>query len=52
MLKERQDLLKAKTPHVRADGLRPTTYGPGQIDALVYELSGLMEEDITIVEGA
>jgi hypothetical protein len=39
-----------KTPHERESLKRTTTATDNQIDALVYELYGLTEDEIAIVE--
>jgi hypothetical protein len=43
-------LRKAKTPHEQESIKRHIAATDGQIDALVYELYGLKEEEIQIVE--
>jgi hypothetical protein len=52
MLKLHKDLPKAKTPHERESIERTIAATDKQIDQLVYELYGLTEEEIRIVEGA
>jgi len=42
---------RARTPHERESLERTIAATDGQIDALVYELYGLTEEEIWIVEG-
>jgi len=44
-------LPKAKTPHEQESLQRQIAATDKSIDALVYELYGLMEADIRIVEG-
>jgi hypothetical protein len=51
MLKLHKDLPKAKTPHEQESLLRQIAATDKQIDALVYELHGLTEGEIRIVEG-
>jgi len=46
-----KDLPKAKTPHEQESIQRQIAATDKQIDALVYELYGLTEEGIRIVEG-
>jgi len=47
-----KQLPKAKTPHEQESLKRTITATDNQIDALVYELCGLTEDEIRIVEGA
>jgi len=49
MLKLQKNLPKARTPH-ELESLKRTTTADNQIDALVYELYGLTEDEIRIVE--
>ena len=51
MLKLHKDLPKAKTPHEQESLQRQIAATDKAIDALVYELYGLTEEEIRIVEG-
>ena len=51
MLKLHKDLPKAKTPHEQESLQRQVAAADKQIDALVYELYGLREEEIRIVAG-
>jgi hypothetical protein len=51
MLKLYKDLPKAKTAHEKTAIERQIQATDKQIDLLVYELYGLMEEEIRIVEG-
>ena len=51
MLKLHKDLPKAKTPHEQESLQRQVAATDKAIDALVYELYGLTEEEIRIVEG-
>jgi predicted nucleic acid-binding Zn-ribbon protein len=51
MLKLHKDLPKAKTPHEQESLQRQIATTDRQIDQLVYELYGLTEEGIRIVEG-
>jgi len=51
MLKLHKDLLKAKTPHEQESLQRQIAATDNAIDALVYELYGLAEGEIEIVEG-
>ena len=51
MLKLHKDLPKAKTPHEQESIQRQIAAKDSQIDALVYELHGLTEEEVRIVEG-
>jgi hypothetical protein len=44
-------LPKAKTPHEQESIKRTIAATDNQIDALVYELYGLNEEEIKVVEG-
>jgi len=52
MLKLHKDLPKAKTPHEQESLKRTIAATDKQIDQLVYELYGLTEDEIRIVEGA
>jgi hypothetical protein len=52
MLKLHKDLPKAKTPHEAEALQRQIAATDRQIDTLVYELYGLTEDEIRIVEGA
>jgi hypothetical protein len=52
MLKLHKDLPKAKTPHEQESLQRQIAATDKAIDALVYELYGLAEEEIRIVEGS
>ena len=52
MLKLHKDLPKAKTPHEQESLQRQIAATDGQIDALVYELYRLTEEEIRVVERA
>ncbi len=51
MLKLHKDLPKAKTPHEQESLQRQIAATDRQIDKLVYELYGLTEQEIRIVEG-
>ena len=51
MLKLHKDLPKAKTPHEQESLNRTIEATDKQIDALVYELYGLTDEEIRVVEG-
>jgi hypothetical protein len=51
MLKLHKDMSEAKTPHEREAIERHIAATDRQIDALVYELYGLAEEEIQVVEG-
>jgi hypothetical protein len=51
MLKLHKDLPKAKTPHEQESLQRQIAATDKQIDQLVYELYGLTEEEVRIVEG-
>jgi hypothetical protein len=51
ILKLHKDLPKAKTPHEQESLQRQIAAADNQIDALVYELYGLSEDEIRIVEG-
>ena len=51
MLKLHKDLPKAKTPHEQESLQRQIAATDKAIDALVYELYGLTQEEIRIVEG-
>jgi hypothetical protein len=46
-----KQLPKAKTPHEQESLKRTISATDAQIDALVYELYGLTEDEIRIVEG-
>ena len=46
-----KDLPKAKTPHERESLKRTIAATDKQIEQLVYELYGLAEDEIRIVEG-
>jgi len=46
-----EQLPKAKTPHEQESLQRQIAATDKAIDALVYELYGLMEEEIAVVEG-
>jgi hypothetical protein len=46
-----EDLPKAKTPHEQESLKRTIEATDKQIDALVYELYGLTEREISIVQG-
>jgi hypothetical protein len=46
-----KQLPKAKTPHEQESLKRTIAATYNQIDALVHELYGLMEEEVRIVEG-
>ncbi len=50
MLDLHKQLPKAKTPHEQESLKRTVAATDQQIDALVYELYGLTEEEIRIVE--
>ncbi len=52
MLALHKQLPEAATPHERTALQRQIEATDGQIDALVYELYGLTEEEIGIVEDA
>jgi hypothetical protein len=52
MLGLHKQLPKAKTPHEQESLKRTIAATDMQIDALVYELYGLTDEEIRIVEGA
>jgi hypothetical protein len=52
MLKLHKALPKAKTPHEQESLKRTIAATDKQIDALVYELYDLSEDEIRIVEGA
>jgi hypothetical protein len=52
MPKMHKDLPKAKTPHEQESIQRQIAAADKAIDALVYELHGLTEEEIRIVNGA
>jgi hypothetical protein len=45
-----EDLPKAKSPHEQESLQRQIAATDKRIDALVYELYGLTEEEVTIVE--
>jgi hypothetical protein len=51
MLDLHKQLHKAKTPHEQESIKRTIAATDAQIDALVYELYGLTEDEIRIVEG-
>ncbi len=51
MLELHKQLPKAKTPHEQESLERTIAATDNQIDALVYELYGLTEEEVRIVEG-
>jgi hypothetical protein len=51
MLKLHKDLPKAKTPHEQESIQRQIAATDKQIDALAYEVYGLAEAEIRIVEG-
>ncbi len=51
MLSLHKQLPEAATPHEKTALERQIEATDGQIDALVYELYGLTEEEIRIVEG-
>ena len=51
MMKLHKDLPKAKTPHEQESIERQIAATDKAIDALVYELYGLNEEEIRIVDG-
>ena len=51
MLSLHKQLQEARTPHEQTSLQRQIEATDGQIDALVYELYGLTEEEIEIVEG-
>jgi hypothetical protein len=50
MLKLHKDLPKAKTPHEQESLQRTIAATDKQIDALVYELYGLTEEEVRMVD--
>ena len=52
MLSFHKQLQEARTPHEKTALQRQIEATDGQIDALVYELYGLTEEEIRIVEGS
>jgi len=52
MLALHKQLPQAQTPHEKTALRRRIEATDGQIDALVYELYGLTEEEIGIVEAA
>jgi predicted nucleic acid-binding Zn-ribbon protein len=52
MLDLHKQLTKANTPHEQESLKRTIAVTDNQIDALVYELYGLTEEEVGIVEGA
>jgi hypothetical protein len=52
MLDLHKQLPEARTPHEKTALPRRIEATDGQIDALVYELYGLTEEEIGIVEAA
>jgi hypothetical protein len=51
MLKLHKDLPKVKIPHEQESLKRTIAATDAQIDALVYEMYGLTEDEIRIVEG-
>jgi hypothetical protein len=51
MLKLNQQLARSQTPQDKTMLKRQVEVTDGQIDRLVYELYGLTEEEIKIVEG-
>jgi predicted nucleic acid-binding Zn-ribbon protein len=51
MLDLHKQLPKAKTPHEQESLQRTIASTDNQIDALVYELYGLTDKEIRIVEG-
>jgi len=51
VLKLHKDLPKAKTPHEQESIQRQIAATDKQIDELVYDLYGLTEDEIRIVEG-
>jgi len=51
MLKLHKDVKKAKTPDAETRVQRQIEAADREIDGLVYELYGLTEEEIKIVEG-
>jgi len=51
MLSLNRQLQEARTPHEQTTLQRQIEATDSQIDALVYELYGLNEEEIKIVEG-
>jgi hypothetical protein len=51
MLELNQQLPNCKTPHEKESLQRQISNTDNQIDQLVYELYGLTEEEIKIVEG-
>jgi hypothetical protein len=51
MLRLHKDLPKAKTPHEQESLQRTIAATDKSIDALVYELYGLTEAEIRVVEG-
>jgi hypothetical protein len=51
MLSLHKQLKEARTPHEQTGLQRQIEATDGQIDALVYELYGLTEDEIRIVEG-
>jgi hypothetical protein len=52
MLKLHKDVPEAKTPHEHESIQRQITATYKAFDALVYELYGLVEEDVGVVEGS
>ena len=52
MLDLHKRLPKAKTPHERESMERTIAATDGQIDRLVYELYGLTEKEVEVVEGS
>jgi hypothetical protein len=51
MLDLHKQLPKSKTPHEQESLKRTIAATDNQIDALVYELYGLTEDEVRIVEG-
>lgn len=51
MVKLHKDLYKARTPHEQESLQRQIATADKAIDDLVYELYGLTQEEISIVEG-
>ena len=51
MLSLHKQLAGASTPHAKAIIERQIAATDRQIDRLVYELYGLMEEEVNVVEG-
>ncbi len=52
MLQLHKDLARAKTPNEKERLQRQIAATDAQIDQLVYELYGLTDDEIKIVEGA